>query len=272
VLGAAVLGLIGRRWVAIPGTEADSAIENPAAPPRVRKSAVVLAVGVAIWLLPVLAIVVIAGPGSVFAQLAVFFAFAAVITFGGAYALLAYVAQQAVDIYGWLTADQMLDGLGMAETTPGPLIMVVQFVGFMAAFNQPSGLDPFAAGIVASVIVTWVTFAPTFVWIFTGAPYVESLRNRPRLTAALSGVTAAVCGVIANLGVWFALQTVFRVTGELHVGPLRLHTVELASLDLFALGLVAAALVAMERLGWSLILTLVASAAAGAVWYALVLA
>jgi chromate transporter len=270
VIGAALLGLAGRRWLAMPPESAETS-DRPASPPRVRRSALELVVGIAIWLLPVLAIVLLTGPTSVFSQLALFFAFAAVITFGGAYALLAYVAQQAVDVYGWLTADQMLDGLGMAETTPGPLIMVVQFVGFMAAFSQPSGLDPFVAGFVASAIVTWVTFAPTFVWIFAGAPYVESLRHRPRLTAALSGITAAVCGVIANLGVWFALQTVFRVTGELHVGPLRLHTVELASLDLFALGLVGAALVAMEHLKWSLFLTLAASAVVGAAWYLLVL-
>ena len=175
----------------------------------------VLLVGLVIWLLPVALTVVITGPQSVFSQLALFFAFAAVITFGGAYALLAYIAQQAVDVYGWLSPDQMLDGLGMAETTPGPLIMVVQFVGFMAAFGQPSGLDPIVAGVVASVLVTWVTFAPSFVWIFTGAPYVESLRNRPTLSAALSGMTAAVVGVIANLGVWFAMQTLFATSGEL---------------------------------------------------------
>ncbi len=267
IVAAALVGFAGHRLSrALPAQAVPVNDARPSAP-RARRSIAVLLVGLVIWLLPVVLTVAITGPQSVFSHLALFFAFAAVITFGGAYALLAYIAQQAVDVYGWLSPDQMLDGLGMAETTPGPLIMVVQFVGFMAAFGQPSGLDPIVAGLLASILVTWVTFAPSFVWIFTGAPYVESLRNRPTLSAALSGVTAAVVGVIANLGVWFAMQTLFATSGELRIGPLRLHTVELASLDLVALGLTAFALVALLRLKWSLFLTLGVSAALGAAWF-----
>ncbi|HYI21888.1 MAG TPA: chromate efflux transporter [Candidatus Limnocylindrales bacterium] len=270
VVAAALVGFAGHRLGRSEPARAEATQEARPSPPRARRSIAVLLVGLVIWLLPVALTVVVTGPQSVFSQLVLFFAFAAVITFGGAYALLAYIAQQAVDVYGWLSPDQMLDGLGMAETTPGPLIMVVQFVAFMAAFGQPSGLDPIVAGVLASVLVTWVTFAPSFVWIFTGAPYVESLRNRSTLSAALSGVTAAVVGVIANLGVWFAMQTLFATSGELRIGPLRLHTVELASIDLVALGLTAFALVALLRLKWSLFLTLGVSAALGAAWFLVV--
>jgi chromate transporter len=210
------------------------------------------------------------GPAHIYTQLAVFFSFAAVITFGGAYAILAFIAQQAVDVYGWVTSSQMVDGLGLAESTPGPLIMVVQFVAFMGAFGAASGLDPFLAGAIGGLIVTWVTFVPSFTFIYAGAPYAEYLRRKPALGAALAGITAAVVGVIANLAAWFSLQTLFSTTGELRFGPLRLHTVELASLDVFALGLAIFAYLAMARLRWGLLLTLAVSAAAGFVWFVLV--
>jgi chromate transporter len=193
-----------------------------------------------------------------------------VITFGGAYAILAFIAQQAVDVYGWLTADQMVDGLGLAETTPGPLIMVVQFVGFLAAFGVSTGVNPYVAGAIGGLLVTYVTFIPSFTFIFAGAPYAEYLRRRPGPAAALSGVTAAVVGVIANLAVWFALQTLFTTTGELRIGPLRLHTVELASLDVFALALAVASYFALTRLRWPLLLTIAASAAAGFLYFVIV--
>ena len=210
---------------------------------------------------------VLLGPGSVFTQLALFFSFAAVITFGGAYAILAFIAQQAVDVFGWLTASQMVDGLGLAESTPGPLIMVVQFVGFMAAFAAPTGMDPFVAGVLGGLLVSWVTFVPSFAWIFAGAPYAEYVRSRPSLAAALSGVTAAVTGVILNLAVWFSLQTLFGVTGEVRYGPLRLHTVDITTLDVFGLALAVFAFVALVRLRWPLLVTLAISAAAGFVWF-----
>jgi len=165
-----------------------------------------------IWWVPVAALFVALGPDHIFVQEGIFFSKVAVVTFGGAYAVLAYIAQQAVELYGWLAPGEMLDGLGMAETTPGPLIQVVQFVGFMGAYRNAGALDPFAAGLVGSVITTWVTFAPCFLWIFVGAPYIEYLRGREALTAALSGVTAAVVGVVLNLALWFGIHTFFRET------------------------------------------------------------
>ena len=248
---------------------------NPAVVPaqarreRVRHSVIALAIGLVLWLAPTALLALVLGPSTLLTQLAFFFSVAAVVTFGGAYAVLAFVAQQAVDVYGWLTPGQMLDGLGLAETTPGPLIMVVQFVGFMAAFSQPAGLDPFVAGTLGALLVTWVTFVPSFVFIFVGAPHVEALRHVSWLSAALAGVTAAVAGVIANLAAWFALQTLFGVNGEYRLGPLRLHTVELASVDLFAVVLAVLAFVALVRLRWSLLLTLAISAAFGSAWFLL---
>jgi len=150
------------------------------------------------------------GYEDVFTQIGLFFSKLAVVTFGGAYSVLAYMAQEAVQNYGWLAPGEMLDGLGMAETTPGPLIQVVQFVGFMGAFRAPGTLDPFTAGIFASVLATWVTFVPCFLWIFLGAPYVETLRGNQAVSAALSAVTAAVVGVMLNLAIWFAVHVAFN--------------------------------------------------------------
>ena len=218
ILFAAVIGLATRRW----NRTADDLVDRPATPsrlPPLRRSAGAIVIGLILWILPTLLVFAVFGPTSIFGQLAVFFSFAAIITFGGAYAILAYVAQQAVDVYGWLTAQQMLDGLALAETTPGPLIMVLQFVGFIAAFAAPAGLNPYAAGVIGGLLVTWVTFVPSFTFIFAGAPYAEYLRSRPNPAAALSGVTAAVVGVIANLAAWFAIQTLFTVTGEVAYRP-----------------------------------------------------
>jgi chromate transporter len=219
------------------------------------------------WLAPVAICVALLEPGHVYTQLALFFSFAAVITFGGAYAVLAYIAQQAVDVYGWLAAGQMVDGLGLAETTPGPLILVVQFVGFIAAFGQPGGLDPLTAGVAGGLLVSWVTFAPSFLWIFVGAPYVEYFHRRPALAAALSGITPAVVGVIVNLAAWFALQTFFATTGELRIGFVRLHTVDFATVDPFAIALAVGAFVALVRLRLPLLLVLAACAGIGAAGY-----
>jgi chromate transport protein ChrA len=151
-------------------------------------------------------------PSDVFSRIAIFFSKMAMVTFGGAYAVLAYVAQQAVENYGWLKPGEMLDGLGMAETTPGPLIMVLQFVGFMAAYRDPGALSPMLAGTLGGLLATWVTFTPCFLWIFLGAPFVEMLRGNKALAGALSAITAAVCGVILNLAIWFAIHTIFRET------------------------------------------------------------
>src|SRR6185503_5292973 len=176
----------------------------------------------ALWMLPVFALVLTFGTGNVFSEIAVFFSKMAVVTFGGAYAVLAYVAQEAVQTYGWLRPGEMLDGLGMAETTPGPLIIVTQFVGFMAGYRHPGALSPLAAGIAGGALTSWVTFTPCFLWIFLGAPVAERLREARALNGALAAITAAVVGVIANLAVWFALHVVFSDVGAVSLGPLRL--------------------------------------------------
>jgi chromate transporter len=195
----------------------------------------------------------------------VFFSKMALVTFGGAYAVLAYVAQQAVEHYGWLKPGEMLDGLGMAETTPGPLIMVLQFVGFMAAFRDPGGLSPMLAGTLGGLLATWVTFTPCFLWIFLGAPYVEKLRGNRALSAALSTITAAVVGVILNLAVWFAIHTVFRQTVPVRAFPLAFDVPVPGSLDAWALVLSVAAAVAIFRFKLGMIPTLAACCAGGVV-------
>jgi len=200
-----------------------------------------------LWLLPVAALVTLSGPGSVFADIALFFSKLAVVTFGGAYAVLAYVAQAAVENYGWLRPGEMLDGLGLAETTPGPLIMVVQFVGFLAAFRDPGSFDPVLAGTLGALLTLWVTFLPCFLWIFLGAPHVEALRGNHALAGALSAITAAVVGVIANLALWFALHALFAQVGAFEWGPFQLPRPEAASLNPAMAVLVLAALIAAFR-------------------------
>ena len=171
------------------------------------------------WLIPAGLVVGLAGPGTAYADIAVFFSKMAVVTFGGAYAVLAYVAQSAVEHYHWLRAGEMLDGLAMAETTPGPLIMVLQFVGFLGAYRAPGALPPLLAGTLGGLLTTWVTFAPCFLWIFAGAPWIEALRGNRGLSGALNGITAAVVGVIANLALWSAIHTLFRRSVHMAWGP-----------------------------------------------------
>lgn len=219
-----------------------------------------------LWLGPVAAIWFFAGGNDVFAQVGIFFSKMAVVTFGGAYAALAYVAQEAVQHYGWLRPGEMLDGLGMAETTPGPLIMVLQFVGFLAAYRDPGGLDPLVAATLAATLTTWVTFVPCFLWIFLGAPFIEKLRGNAALSGALSAITAAVVGVILNLAVWFALHTLFGEVRVLAAGPLRLELPDPSTLILPSALLAAAAAYALFRLGASVLLTLALSALAGMAW------
>ncbi|HEV7372534.1 chromate efflux transporter, partial [Arenibaculum sp.] len=221
----------------------------------------------ALWLAPTLALVLLLGAGDTFAQIAVFFSKMAVVTFGGAYAVLAYVAQQAVDTYGWLRPGEMLDGLGMAETTPGPLIMVVQFVGFMGAMRDPGTLPPLLAGTLGGLLTTWVTFVPCFLWIFLGAPFAESIRGNRALSAALSTITAAVVGVILNLAIWFALHVLFREVDEVRFGPLALDVPVPATVDPAALVLTAAALLAVFRFKMGMIALLAACSAAGVLYH-----
>ncbi len=262
VAGAGAVG-----WLALGRAQMSGESAPSTAAPRPRHGHVpgVLLLWLPLWLIPVAALVALLGADHVFAQIAVFFSKTAVVTFGGAYAVLAYVAQQAVDHYAWLKPDEMLDGLGMAETTPGPLIMVLQFVGFMAAFRHPGALDPMLAGTLGAALTTWVTFAPCFLWIFLGAPYVEALRGHRRLNGALSAITAAVVGVVLNLALWFALHTVFGRVGEWRWHGLRLLLPEPSSLDPLALGLALAALVAMFGLRIGMLPTLAGAAAVGAV-------
>ncbi len=221
------------------------------------------ALWLALWLVPVIALLLTVGQANVFSQIALFFSKMALVTFGGAYAVLAYVAQQAVEHYHWLKPHEMLDGLGMAETTPGPLIMVLQFVGFMAAYRDASGLSPMLAATLGGLLATWVTFTPCFLWIFVGAPYVELLRGNKGLAGALSAITAAVVGVILNLSIWFALHTLFRETVPVHAFPLDFDMPVLTSVDLPALVLSIAAATAIFRFKLGMLTVLAGSCAAG---------
>ncbi len=215
------------------------------ATPSTRGALRTLGVCLALWFGPLLVLALVLGPDDLYTRIGLFFSKAAVVTFGGAYAVLPYVAQQAVELYGWLSAEEMLRGLGLAETTPGPLIQVVQFVGFMAAFNHPGTLPPLLAGTLAAVLTAWVTFVPCFLWIFLGAPYVEAARANKRLAAALSGVTAAVVGVVLNLAVWFGLHALFATVVVHRRWGVRLLVPEWSQVDWPALAITAAAFAAL---------------------------
>jgi chromate transporter len=261
----AAAGLAG--WLAGRGrvdAHPPSSIEPPA---RIgwRRTARTVAVWLVIWWMPVALLAAAFGPGSVFAAQGWFFGHAAAVTFGGAYAVLAYVAQQAVERFGWLSAGEMLDGLGMAETTPGPLILVVQFVAFLGAWRDPGALPPLLAGVLGATVAAWVTFAPSFLWIFAGAPYVEQLRGNRALSAALGGITAAVVGVILNLAVWFALHVLFARVDERRLGFLHLQVPAWSTLEVASLAIAVGAAVAMFRLKWGMLPTLAAAAAVGVV-------
>jgi chromate transporter len=231
--------------------------------PSVGRALSVAAVWLVLWLVPVGALLIVLGEANVFSQIAVFFSKMAMVTFGGAYAVLAYVAQQAVEHYHWVSAPEMLDGLGMAETTPGPLIMVLQFVGFMAAFRDPGALPPMLAGALGGLLATWVTFTPCFLWIFVGAPFIETMRGNKGLAGALSAITAAVVGVILNLSIWFALHTVFRQTVPVRSYGFSFDMPVWSSLDVAALILALAAATAIFRFNIGMLTVLAGSCAAG---------
>ena len=285
VFGAGILGFVAASMgIAAFNTEAGHAPgkDKPAvvddmlgegipehARPTVARALAVSAIWLALWLVPVFTLLAALGSANVFSQIAVFFSEMAVVTFGGAYAVLAYVAQQAVENYGWLKPGEMLDGLGMAETTPGPLIMVLQFVGFMAAYREPGALAPMLAGTLGGLLATWVTFTPCFLWIFLGAPFVEKLRGNKALNAALSAITAAVVGVILNLAIWFAIHTVFRETVPIRAFPLAFDAPNVLSVDPWALALSIAAAVAIFRFKVGMIPTLAACCVAGMILYLL---
>jgi len=224
--------------------------------PSPRRTLRVLLIGLLVWGVPVAAVALLTGSGSVFTQQGVFFSGAAVVTFGGAYAVLAYVAQQAVQVYGWLAPGEMVRGLALAETTPGPLIMVVQFVAFLGAYRAPGDLDPWVAAVLSSLLVTWVTFVPSFLFVLLGAPYMERLRGNRSLSAALTGITAAVVGVIANLAVYFAVHTLFSETRAVDWSALVLEVPVLGTLRPVAVAIALIAAVLIFRLKWSVLRTL----------------
>jgi chromate transporter len=280
VLAAAVIGTLGYRWLPhafapLPepgGTEEASGPpllpDSDAPPGRPALAATVRVAGrwLAIWLLPIGALALVLRPTHVLVRLGVFFSETAVVTFGGAYAVLAYVAQRAVGELHWLAPGEMLDGLALAETTPGPLIMVLQFVGFLTASRQMTGVAPVVAGILGSAVTVWVTFAPCFLFVLAGAPLVEWLRGQRALEGALTGITAAVVGVILNLAVWFSLHVLFREVGLRRLGPLHLELPRLATLDPAALVLALAAAVATFRFRLGMLPTLGGAAALGLAW------
>jgi chromate transporter len=232
-------------------------------PPSWQHSMRTAVIWLVLWWTPVAVLALTVGTRSIWVQEGIFFSQAAVVTFGGAYAVLAYIAQEAVESHGWLRPGEMLDGLGMAETTPGPLIQVVQFVGFMGAYRSPGMLDPMVAGLLGSFLTTWVTFVPCFLFIFVGAPWIEHLRGRASLTAALSGITAAVVGVILNLAVWFSLHVLFAELHEVRAYGLRLLVPEWASIDPAALLITLGSFASLFLLKWGMIRTLLLAAGAG---------
>ncbi|MER8849530.1 chromate efflux transporter [Mesorhizobium australicum] len=264
ILVAGIIGFVGARagWASFSSgnghgkvggkqvADADTALGEgvPAhARPSVSWSLKIAAVCLLLWFVPVLALLVLLGQGNVFTDIAIFFSKMATVTFGGAYAVLAYVAQQGVEHYGWLKPGEMLDGLGMAETTPGPLIMVTQFVGFMGAYRAPGALSPLVAGTLGGLLTTWVTFVPCFLWIFLGAPFMETMRSNKALSAALSAITAAVVGVILNLAVWFALHVLFRELHDVSLLGMKLGVPVFSSLNLPSLVLTLGAMLAVFR-------------------------
>ena len=269
VIGAGLIGALGARAglaAFLPDKDAadDPTVEGQGEPPPAWRWLRVMAACLVVWLAPV-ALAAGFGQGA-FGAIGLFFAKMAAVGFGGAYAMLGYVAQQAVAVHHWLSPGEMLDGLGLAETTPGPLILVNQFVGFIAGYRDPGPLTPWLGGVAGAALTVWATFAPSFLWVFIGAPHVEGLRAHRGLSGALAAIAAAVVGVILNLSLWFALHVVFERVGELHAGPLRLFIPDLASLDLPAALLAAASLVAMLRLKLGMMPTLLAAASTGLAW------
>ena len=270
VAAAAVAGWVLGRWApsvmrrAQGHDEADSDAPAPLIPddalhsegPSRRHASLVLTVGLLVWGLPIAAVAALTGADSVFTEQSLFFSGAALVTFGGAYAVLAYVAQRAVEVYGWLAPGEMVRGLALAETTPGPLIMVVQFVAFVGAFRDPGTLNPWVAAVLAALLTTWVTFVPCFIFIFLGAPHVERLRGNRSLTSALTGITAAVVGVIANLAVYFALHTLFSDTHKVEWGPATMTVPDLGTVEPVSVAIAVIAAVLLFRLRWPMLRTL----------------
>lgn len=273
VLAAGLAGLLGAglRPAAFGAAPEAGAAEGdgdgPDDAPRGRqgllRAARVLAIGLAVWWLPLLAVLAVRGSHDVLAREGLFFGRVAVVTFGGAYAVLAYVDQAAVTQYGWLTSGEMAAGLGLAESTPGPLIIVTQFVGFLAAYRFPGGLDPLLAGVLGSLVTIWAVFVPSFLWIFLGAPWIERLRGNVRLAGALATITAAVVGVILNLALSFGVHALFREVDVLRPFSAPIGVPVLPAIDPLAAVVALASFVGIWRLRWGVVPVVLASAAAG---------
>ena len=254
---------VGRELEERAAAPAEVTPDGPA--PTLGRTIVVLAVGLLLWLGPIAAVAAWRNDAGTLAEMGWFFSKAALVTFGGAYAVLAYVDQAATGTFGWLRPGQMTVGLGLAESTPGPLIMVLEFVGFVGAYQSPGGLPPVVAGVLGAAVAVWATFAPCFLWIFLGAPYVERIRGRRRLAAALQTVTAAVVGVIANLAVTFGVVTLFRSVRSIEVLGGEMPVPVWSSLDPFAVAVAVVAFVGMWRFRWHVVPVILASAVAGLV-------
>ena len=231
--------------------------------PSWRRALMVTGIWGGLWIAPLIPLVLLWGWDTAFVAIMTFFSQMAVVTFGGAYAVLAYVASEAVGTYGWLQPGEMLDGLALAETTPGPLVLVLSFVGYLAGFRDAAGLPPVWGGILGATLATWVTFVPCFLWIFLGAPYIERLRSNVALAGALAAITAAVVGVIFNLALWFALHVLFGEVGQFTLGPINLPMPVWASLDWLAVALTGLATISLFVLHWGVLRTLAICAIAG---------
>ena len=263
VLGAGIVGIIVAsqrpEWLALKPAN-PSVLDQPR---PWRGTVQTLLVWAVIWAMPMVIIFLTLGPDHVLWDIGSFFSQLAVVTFGGAYAVLAYMAQEAVQGFGWLSAGEMADGLGLAETTPGPLIMVTQFVGYLAAFRTPEPFTPLVAGIIGAGLTTWVTFAPCFMWIFALAPWIERMENARRLKGGLSTLTAAIVGVIANLSVWFALHVIFTRVGERSFDALRLYWPDASSFQWQAAVLAILAAILIFQFKWNVIKVLAAAGLGG---------
>ncbi|MDX6231065.1 MAG: chromate transporter [Nocardioidaceae bacterium] len=276
VAAAAVIGWALGRWAPKTMDEPNEAETGDSGPPPVisddalqtvapsgRHALKVVIIGLVAWAVPVGAVVALTGRDSIFTDQALFFTGTALVTFGGAYAVLAYVAHQAVQVFGWLTPGEMITGLALAETTPGPLIMVVQFVAFVGAYRDPGDLNPWVAAVLASLLTTWVTFVPCFVFVFVGAPYVERLRGNKPLSAALTGIMAAVVGVIANLAIFFAIHTLFTDVAIRTWGPIHLQVPDPSTAKPLAMAIAMFAALLLFRQKLSVLRTLGACALIG---------
>lgn len=265
VLGAGAIGMVVAAvrpdWLAI---KINGSVAATSPRPWGQSIRTILAWG-GIWAAPMVLILFTLGRDHVLWEIGSFFSQLAVVTFGGAYAVLAYMAQEAVQGYGWLSVGEMADGLGLAETTPGPLIMVTQFVGYLAAFRAPEPFTPLVAGLLGAILTTWVTFAPCFLWIFTFAPWIERMENSPRLKGGLAALTAAVVGVIANLTVWFFIHVLFARVDQFVAGPLRFSSPVWITLDWRAAVLAALAAILLFKVKWNIIRVLGVAAIGGLV-------